>query len=109
MKILIAEDNVFSKLLIKALERADYEVVHAEDGDQAWEMMQAEDAPSIALLDWMMPGLSGIDVCEKIRSLTRVVPVYIIMLTAKADRDDVLEALPPELMITSRNLLRAPS
>ena len=80
MKILIAEDNVFSsKLLIKALERADYEVVHAEDGDQAWEMMQAEDAPSIALLDWMMPGLSGIDVCEKIRSLTRVVPVYIIM------------------------------
>ena len=92
MKILIAEDNVFSsKLLIKALERADYEVVHAEDGDQAWEMMQAEDAPSIALLDWMMPGLSGIDVCEKIRSLTRVVPVYIIMLTAKADRDDVLQ------------------
>ena len=92
MKVLIAEDNAFScKLLVKTLEKAGYTAVVAEDGDAAWSVMQTEQAPSMVLLDWMMPGLQGIEVCERIRSLERTVPPYIIMLTAKADRDDVVQ------------------
>ena len=92
MKVLIAEDNAFScRLLVKTLEKAGYTAVVAEDGDAAWSVMQTEQAPSMVLLDWMMPGLQGIEVCERIRSLERTVPPYIIMLTAKADRDDVVQ------------------
>ena len=92
MKVLIAEDNAFSrKLLVKTLEKSGYQPVIAEDGEQAMAVMQSPAAPLLVLLDWMMPGLSGIEVCEKIRSLDMQVPPYIIMLTAKADREDVSE------------------
>ena len=92
MKVLIAEDNAFSrKLLVKTLEKSGYQTVIAEDGEQAMAVMESPAAPLLVLLDWMMPGLSGIEVCEKIRSLDMQVPPYIIMLTAKADREDVSE------------------
>ena len=92
MRVLIVEDNAFSrKLLVKTLEKAGYQPVVAEDGAQAMVVMQLSDAPSMVLLDWMMPGLSGIEVCEQIRKLDKPVPPYIIMLTAKADRDDVAQ------------------
>lgn len=92
MRILIVEDNAFSrKLLVKTVEKAGYQPVIAEDGEQAMVVMQSSDSPSMVLLDWMMPGLSGIEVCERIRKLDKSVPPYIIMLTAKADRDDVAQ------------------
>lgn len=92
MKVLIAEDNSFScKLLVKTLEKAGYTPIVAEDGDTAWDIMQSEQAPSMVLLDWMMPGLQGVEVCTRIRSLEKTVPPYIIMLTARADRDDVVQ------------------
>ena len=70
MKVLIAEVNAFSrKLLVKTLEKSSYQTVIAEDGEQAMAVMQSAAAPLLVLLDWMMPGLSGIEVCEKIRSL----------------------------------------
>jgi PAS domain S-box-containing protein len=92
MKILIAEDNAFSRTLLKkTLVKAGYEAVVAENGDAAWEVLQQPDPPCLALVDWMMPGLSGVELCRKIRDLDSPIPVYVILLTAKTDKEDVLE------------------
>lgn len=92
MKILIAEDNAFSRTLLKkTLTKAGYNVVAAENGDVAWKILQQEDPPKLALLDWMMPGLSGIELCRKMRRVETPIPVYTILLTAKSDKEDVLE------------------
>jgi PAS domain S-box-containing protein len=92
MKILIAEDNAFSRTLLKkTLTKAGYKVFAAENGKVAWEILQQDDAPKLALIDWMMPGLSGIELCRKIREIDSAIPVYMILLTAKTDKEDVLE------------------
>lgn len=92
MKILIAEDNAFSRTLLKkTLTKAGYEVIAVENGDMAWDVLQQDDPPKLALIDWMMPGLSGIELCRKIRGIDSPIPVYIILLTAKTDKEDVLE------------------
>jgi PAS domain S-box-containing protein len=92
MKILIAEDNAFSRTLLKkTLTKAGYEVIAAENGDVAWEVLQQDDPPKLALIDWMMPGLTGIEVCRKLREIDTTIPIYVILLTAKTDKEDVLE------------------
>ncbi len=92
MKILIAEDNAFSRTLLKkTLVKAGYDAVVAENGDKAWEALQQDDPPKLALIDWMMPGMSGIELCRKIRELENPIPIYVILLTAKTDKEDVLE------------------
>lgn len=92
MKILIAEDNAFSRTLLKkTLTKAGYDVIAAENGDVAWDVLQQDDPPKLALIDWMMPGLSGIEVCRKIRQIDTAIPIYVILLTAKSDKEDVLE------------------
>jgi PAS domain S-box-containing protein len=92
MKILIAEDNAFSRTLLKkTLVKAGYEAVVAENGEAAWEVLQQEDPPCLALVDWMMPGMSGVELCRKIRDLDSPIPIYVILLTAKTDKEDVLE------------------
>ncbi len=92
MKILIAEDNTFSRtLLTKTLTKAGYEVIAAENGDIAWEVLQQDDPPKLALIDWMMPGLSGVELCRKLRKIDKAIPIYVILLTAKTDKEDVLE------------------
>ncbi len=81
MKILIAEDNAFSRTLLKkTLTKAGYEVVTAENGEAAWEVLRQEDTPKLALIDWMMPGYSGVELCRKIREINRALPVYVILL-----------------------------
>ena len=93
MKILIAEDNAFSRTLLKkTLVKAGYDAVVAENGDVAWELLTAEnDPPKLALIDWMMPGMSGIELCRRLREQESAIPVYVILLTAKSDKEDVLE------------------
>lgn len=92
MKILIAEDNAFSRTLLKkTLVKAGFEAIVAENGDAAWEVLQQPDPPRLALVDWMMPGLSGVELCRKIRDLESPIPIYVILLTAKTDKEDVLE------------------
>lgn len=92
MKILIAEDNAFSRTLLKkTLTKAGYEVIAAENGDVAWEALQQDDPPKLALIDWMMPGLSGVELCRKLRENDTTIPIYVILLTAKTDKEDVLE------------------
>jgi len=92
MRILVAEDDPISRQLLKAsLKKWGYEVSAASDGDEAWAILSKEDSPQIAVLDWMMPGMDGITVCEKIRSELPPQPArYVILLTAKARREDIV-------------------
>jgi CheY-like chemotaxis protein len=67
-----------------------YDVLVARDGPQAWQVLDGEEPPSLALLDWVMPGMDGLEVCRKVRSVTRTPPIYIILLTARVAKDDVI-------------------
>ena len=94
MRILVAEDARFARHLLQgALAGWGYDVVLAEDGEQAWSALQAADPPSIALLDWMMPGLDGLEVCRKIRKAGREPYTYVILLTGRDRQEDVVAGL----------------
>jgi DNA-binding response OmpR family regulator len=93
MKILIAEDDAVSRCFLEAaLSKWDYEVISTCDGTQAWEAFQRE-IPPIAILDWMMPGLDGGELCRRIRSLETPFAPYLILLTAKSEKEDVVAGL----------------
>ena len=94
MKILLAEDSAFARQLLRdSLIAGGYEVVLAEDGERAWHALQGPDAPALALLDWMMPGLDGLEVCRRVRAAAREPYVYIILLTGRERPQDVVEGL----------------
>jgi DNA-binding response OmpR family regulator len=94
MRILIAEDDITSRTLLKhMLAEWGYEVVATKDGNEAWETLQAEDAPRLAILDWMMPRLDGIEVCRKVRQLDVSNPTYIILLTSRGSKKDIVAGL----------------
>lgn len=94
MKVLIAEDDIVScRLLETTLTKWGYEVVVTCDGLQALAAIQGTDAPPLAILDWMMPGLDGIEVCRRARSMHSPTPPYLILLTAKGRREDVITGL----------------
>lgn len=94
-RILIAEDDPVSRIsLQKVLEKLGYIVVVAIDGDQAWKIIQAEDAPQLMFLDWEMPGFSGLELCSKITNETTSNRFfYKIMLTGRTDKEAISEAL----------------
>jgi two-component system cell cycle response regulator len=92
--VLIAEDDpVFRHLLQSCLRRWHYRVVEADNGTDAWAALQSPDAPQIAILDWMMPGLDGIEVCRRIRNLKQSPYKYVLLLTAKDDKHDIVAGL----------------
>jgi CheY-like chemotaxis protein len=92
VRVLIADDDAIQeKLLTTILGVGGYEVVIAHDGLQAWEIAQRPDSPSILLLDWLMPGLEGVDVCRRVRQ--RGSQAYVILVTSRAKQRDVLEGL----------------
>src|SRR5579864_9501341 len=92
--VLIAEDDpIFRRILENWFKRWDYSVTSVEDGLNAWEILQKEDAPQLAILDWMMPGVDGIELCRRIRSRTQSPYRYILLLTAKDDKQDVVAGL----------------
>ncbi len=94
MKILIADDNAtFRYALGEKLASLGYEVVFAADGPEAWERLQGEDAPRLAVLDRMMPGLDGLEVCRRVRARGEGPYVYLILLTALAMREDIIGGL----------------
>ena len=94
MRILIADDSLISRRLLEAaLRKWDYEVVVASDGAEAWENLQREDAPRLAILDWMMPGLSGPDVCRRVRQLANDYYTYILLLTSRSQKEDLIEGM----------------
>jgi CheY-like chemotaxis protein len=92
--VLIAEDEPVSRRLLEArLKKWGYDVAVASDGQQAWQMLQNEDAPRLVILDWMMPRMSGLEVCREIRGSSRLNPVYIIFVTGRDCREDIIEGL----------------
>jgi two-component system cell cycle response regulator len=94
VKILIADDSIVSRHLLEAtLRKWGYEVVVACDGLEALELMQREDAPNLAILDWMMPGLTGLQVCDRIRKRAREPYTYILLLTSKSQKEDLIEGM----------------
>jgi phosphoserine phosphatase RsbU/P len=94
MKILIAEDDLVSRtVLSRMLKNWGHEVVMTFDGRAAYEALEREDAPKLAILDWMMPEMDGLDVCRKVRALDRPEPTYLILLTAKDQIGDIVEGL----------------
>ena len=94
MRILIAEDDAVSRRLLEAtLGKWGYEVIVTTDGLQALEVLRQPEAPSLAILDWMMPGLDGAEVCLKAREMAAGRRLYIILLTAKGRKEDIVEGL----------------
>lgn len=94
MRILIAEDELLHRrILEQTLQEWGHEVVVARDGLAAWEALQAEDPPRLAILDWMMPGLDGPEVCRKVRGLARGEPIHLILLTTRQSKEDVAAGL----------------
>lgn len=94
MRVLIAEDDgVSRRLLAVSLRQWGYEVVEACDGDEAWDQLGKPNAPNLAILDWMMPGIGGLELCRRVREAASPSPAYLILLTARADRADIVEGL----------------
>ncbi len=94
MKILIAEDDITSRLMLKnLLLHWGYEVVAVENGKQAWEILQQPNAPAIALLDWVMPELDGIEVCRRVRAQEVIKSFYLIILTSLSGKKDLIQGL----------------
>ncbi len=92
MKILIAEDDFTSRMMLEAvLEEWGYETVSVGDGRAAWEVLRGEKPPQVALLDWEMPELKGVEVCRRAKALVRSVPLYVILLTIRGSKEDILE------------------
>jgi len=91
MKILIADDDVISRCLVqKTLDREGYEVLVVENGSSAAECLSGDEGPRLALLDWVMPGLDGLSVCRQIRSVSNHPYVYMILLTSKESKEDIV-------------------
>jgi len=94
MRALIADDDPTALLLLASvLEGWGYQVVTARDGIEAWDLLRRGDAPPLAILDWMMPGLDGVEVCRKVRQASAAPYVYLIMLTAKTGRQDIVRGM----------------
>ena len=94
MKVLVAEDENFSRtILTSMIERWGYEPIVVENGEQALEVLQQEDAPNLILLDWYMPGMSGLEVLQKEKKKKNLKLPYIILLTANAEKEDVLQGI----------------
>ncbi len=93
MRILVAEDTSTTQcLLVQSLTKWGYEVVSSVDGQEAWNILQSANPPSIAILDWMMPKLDGIDICRLARQKFTV-PLYIILLTGRDKTEDIVAGL----------------
>jgi len=94
VRVLLAEDDPVSRRALEAfLRRWDYDVIVAHNGLEAWNALQEESAPKLAILDWMMPGMDGVQVCREVRSRRPEPYIYILLLTAKDRKQDVVEGI----------------
>lgn len=94
MKALVADDDPVARRLLQSLLRKwGYEVIVAQDGAEAWQALQAEHSPRLALLDWMMPGKDGVEVCREARKRVAQPYVYMLLLTSKDNKRDVIDGL----------------
>jgi DNA-binding response OmpR family regulator len=93
MRIFLAEDDPTTRhLLEKSLDGMDHDVKSFQDGMEAWEALQSEEAPQMAIVDWEMPRLNGIELVDKIRADPDLRSMYIMMLTIRDKNKDVMES-----------------
>jgi phosphoserine phosphatase RsbU/P len=94
MRILIAEDDFTSRrVLAGVLNKEGHEVTATVNGAEAWQAMQQPDAPPLAILDWMMPEMNGLEVVCRVRALPTNRPPHLIMLTTKSEKADIIAGL----------------
>ena len=94
MRILIAEDDTTSRIVLAGvLKKSGFDVVETGDGAAAWAALQQPDAPALAILDWMMPELAGPEVVRRVRALPTDQPPYLIILTSKGEKADIIAGL----------------
>lgn len=94
MKILIAEDDLTSRMMLELIiGRWSFEVVSVDDGRKAWEILQQDEAPPIAILDWEMPEIDGPELCRRVKLLGRDNPTHVILLTARDSTEDIVSGL----------------
>jgi diguanylate cyclase (GGDEF)-like protein len=92
--VLIAEDDSVSRRLLEAtLSKWGYDVLACADGSEAWQVLQRPDPPSLAILDWMMPRMDGVQVCREVRKRATEPYVYLILLTARSQKTDIITGL----------------
>ena len=93
-RVLVAEDHYVSRhLLERNLMNWGFTVVTAEDGEQALSILESDDAPSLAILDWMMPKMDGVEVCTRVREHANRPYIYLVLLTAKSQKDEIAAGL----------------
>ena len=94
MKVLIAEDDpVFQSLLVGLIRSWGDEPVPVQNGQEAWAALTAPDGPRLAILDWVMPGLDGVELCRRLRARCGSGYVYILLLTGRSNPEDTVMAL----------------
>jgi DNA-binding response OmpR family regulator len=92
MRLLIAEDEYITRMMVQVvLEDRGYHVNSVDNGDRAWEILQRDNAPEIAILDWEIPGeMDGLAICRRVKELERLNPIHVIMLTARDRQENIL-------------------
>jgi DNA-binding response OmpR family regulator len=91
-RILVAEDDPVScQVLATRLQKLGYTAVITRDGHEAMTVMRSGSAPAIAIIDWMMPGMDGLEICRRLREVEAM--VYIILLTARGSKENIIEGL----------------
>jgi diguanylate cyclase (GGDEF)-like protein len=94
LRVIVAEDDASSRHLVQHfLKQWGFDSNVASDGNQAWDLLQSKDVPTIAIFDWVMPGLEGVELCRKVRRLSRQHYTYVLLLTSKTEKQDVIEGL----------------
>ena len=93
-RILIAEDHYVSRhLLERNLTNWGFQVITAEDGEAAVRILESEEAPPLAIVDWMMPKMDGLEVCRRVRALKDRPYIYLVLLTAKSHKEEIATGL----------------
>lgn len=93
-RLLIAEDHEASRRILQAyLQDRGFDVVGTDNGEEAWSILNRPNPPSIAVLDWMMPGLDGVEVCRRVRKLQNAPYVYVVLLTSRSGKDEIAQGL----------------
>jgi len=94
MRILVAEDDAVARRLLQAaLAKWGHEVTVTASGTEVWDALQQADAPSLLILDWLMPGIDGVEICRRARQRDELKSAYIILLTSRGGKDDIVEGL----------------
>lgn len=94
MQVIVAEDDrLYRRLLEAALSTRGYTVHTCMDGVEAWERLSQLTEPAVAILDWMMPGLDGVEICRRVRAAEMKLPPYVILLTSRNRKEDIVAGL----------------